>query len=503
MSQLTFRSRLWSGGVNALTSTTRFRWRGEKPLGTVMSVMRITQVFNQPPHRNMNFELNDPTGSSLPSNGDSAPTTDSHRVRFDQHDETPIVTGPTSRLQPNAEVDAKPQPTAFATVRHRVDTAALRRPPTTSAYRSVDSSSPRPSRLSAHPASPGQPLRSTSLHDIVDAGYSTDEMTSSAYKAILSAVSSFGVVMNNMPVQDIKMPTAYSYIEHLFACGLSRWRVAQHLVVLASVVRRGKRQGLLPIDLLCVFDLYGQRMLKRTLLPAIPHPFRATDLQRLFSSALYQGGHPDPLDPKAGRFWTPLVALFTGARTGELGCAQVSDIEFHETLWMLRVPSSTSDARPASPGDSRLIPLHPELVRCGFVRYAAQRKLAGETTLLPAHSDGTANAPYSMNRWFARYAESIGLQPEQRTLRSLRSNFVLACILSGMGERTCAELAGLMRHRHLSPSETPSELTRERLAAFRFYWIPEHRFDGLELSHLHVHDPMAGVEEAFPTLAAA
>lgn len=35
------------------------------------------------------------------------------------------------------------------------------------------------------------------------------------------------------------MPTAYSFIEHLLACGLSWWRVTQDLVVLSSLVRPG------------------------------------------------------------------------------------------------------------------------------------------------------------------------------------------------------------------------------------------------------------------------
>jgi integrase len=474
-----------------------------------MSVMRITRVLNQQPHRNMNFELNDPTGSSLPSNGDSAPTTDSHRVMLDRHDETCINRAPASRPQPNANVKAR-QPTAasFATVRHRLNTAALRRTPsTTSTDRSVDSSSP-PFKLSASSAGPAQSLRSPSLHDIVDVGYSADEITSTGYKAIMSAITSFGLLVdhrNQMPVQDITAPTAYSFIEQRLACGLSWWAVSQHLVVLSSVVRRGKQRGLLPVNLPCVFDLYGQRMLKRTLLSAMPHPFRAADLQRLFSSDLYLNGHTDPLDPQAGRFWVPLVALFTGARTGELACAQVSDVELHKGAWVLRVPSSRCSARTTSAGDSRLVPLHPELVRCGFIRYVAERKLAGETTLLPMNAEGTANAQPlpPVNRWFARYAQGIGLQPELQTLHSLRSTFLLACTLSGMGERTCAELAGLTPRARVPREEAGPELTPERLASFSFYWIPQLRFDGLELSHLHVHDPMAGVEEALPISAVA
>jgi hypothetical protein len=47
------------------------------------------------------------------------------------------------------------------------------------------------------------------------------------------------------------------------------------------------------------------------------------------------------------------------------------------------------------------------------------------------------------------------------------------------------------------------QLRAEDFAASNYSWIRQLGFDGLELSHLYVDDPMAGVEEAFPAGAAA
>ena len=171
----------------------------------------------------------------------------------------------------------------------------------------------------------------------------------------------------------------------------------------------------------------------------------------------------------------------------------------------LRAHSAFAGVRIGLARNSRLIPVHPELVRCRFIAYVAQRKAAGQLTLFPVRTNGASDmqtAP-SVGRWFARYAQDVGLHPELRTLRSLRSTFLLACALSGMGGNTRAELARLMPRRHAPWSERKFEPNPEGLAALRFYWISQVRFDGLELSHLHVQDPMAGVEEAFSPSAFA
>ena len=240
-------------------------------------------------------------------------------------------------------------------------------------------------------------------------------------------------------------------------------------------------------------------------LRAWPRAFRPADFECLFSSRLNEAAQPDALDPLAGRFWAPLLCLFTGARGSELGRAQVSDIEPYDGAWGLRVHSAFAGVRIGLARNSRLIPVHPELVRCRFIAYVAQRKAAGQLTLFPVRTNGASDmqtAP-SVGRWFARYAQDVGLHPELRTLRSLRSTFLLACALSGMGGNTRAELARLMPRRHAPWSERKFEPNPEGLAALRFYWISQVRFDGLELSHLHVQDPMAGVEEAFSPSAFA
>ena len=453
--------------------------------------MRITRVLNQQPHRNMNFESNDPTGSSLPFNGRGAHTPSPRRLKCvcgHCHAARESETTSTRGLSPSAH--AASVPSALATA---------------AAAMAAGSSNASPSEALSSTsgfAPDRRTLDKPSLRDILDVGYTAPEMATTAYKAIAAAVSSFETLAGSVPVPYLPISLGYKHVEQLLSSGLSRLSVTRRLLALSSVVVRGKDRGMLPLDLACPFDpaLRAHRQQRVARVGALP--LRAADLQRLFSSNHYQHGHPDPLDPRAGRFWAPLVGLFTGARVSELESAQVSDVERHEGTWALRIGSDSRIAIDA--WASRLIPLHPELVRCGFVAYAAQRKLAGHASLFPNEASRTAGlrSP-TLRLWYKHYAKAIGLQAGLQSLPSLRMTFVAALARLQLPRRAYSRLTGLAPQ-HIGPVvDATCQPPANDFAPSGYDWIRQLQFGGLELSHLYADDPMAGVKEAFPALAAA
>lgn len=447
----------------------------------------------------MNFESNDPTGSSLPSSEHGAHNPALPLLKcicghchacLDKkgtgtQDDKASCCPPGLLPSPHAESILPAAGTATAAWPSDVAPSAA----ATNASRSA------PDRRT-----PNRP----SLRDILEVGYSAPEMASTVYKAVAAAVSSFETIAGSVPVKSLPISLGYKHAEQLLSSGLSRLSVTRRLLALSSVVVRGKDRGLLPLDLACPFDpaLRAHRQQRVARVGALP--LRAADLQRLFSSSLYQHGHPDPLDPRAGRFWAPLVGLLTGARMSELASAQVSDIECYGETWVLALGSDGRGTRNTWES-RRTIPLHPDLVRCGFVAYAAQRKLAGLTSLLPIGVGHTASAQplYVLSRWYGRHAKAIGLRAEHQGLSSLRMTFVVAMARLEMPRRACNYLAGL-EPRYIGP--VMDETGQPQVAAFaasNYNWIRQLQFDGLELSRLYVDDPMAGVEEAYPTRDAA
>lgn len=111
-------------------------------------------------------------------------------------------------------------------------------------------------------------------------------------------------------------------------------------------------------------------------------PFSLSDLQAIFSSPVYANGDR----PKGGRleaaYWLPLLGLFTGARLEEIGQLRVSDVQLKEypdqdgkmlSGWFLHITGATDDKGQANriknSASERLVPLHPELERLGFIAY--------------------------------------------------------------------------------------------------------------------------------------
>lgn len=130
------------------------------------------------------------------------------------------------------------------------------------------------------------------------------------------------------------------------------------------------------------------------------NPFTVTELNAFFRLPVFTGclSESRPNTPGDFKFsdhrkWGPLIMLFTGARTSEVAQLAVSDIKgdaAHPYISILTeydpddpdedrafvVSHKTENAR-------RDVPLHPQLVELGFLRYVAALKAKGEERVFP------------------------------------------------------------------------------------------------------------------------
>ncbi len=126
-------------------------------------------------------------------------------------------------------------------------------------------------------------------------------------------------------------------------------------------------------------------------------PFTPAELRTIFGSAVYTEGKR----PEGGRgeaaFWLPLLAVFTGARLGDYAGLSVADIQTDEAADVPIIVLRT-DARRGrtlkTKSTARTIPLHPELIRVGFLRFVDSRRAEGDNVwLFPAVAPGTTEPP--------------------------------------------------------------------------------------------------------------
>jgi integrase len=228
-------------------------------------------------------------------------------------------------------------------------------------------------------------------------------------------------------------------------------------------------------------------------------PFTIGELRAIFGAPLYAGCKSKKLVFEAGkadvrdhRFWSPLLALFTGCRLNEIGQLEVQDIAEIAGHAHLRV-TTTSDVEDgdADDGDAlpekriktgsaeRDVPLHPELIRIGFLRYVEDQKRTGQRRVFPdwnPASDGYYSSTFS--KWFARFLNKHGLKRRDLCFHSFRHGYKDALKSAGIEPETRKRVMGHatedVHEKYGSGTLLPKEI-KQVLAI---------EFPGLDLSHL-------------------
>jgi integrase len=208
-------------------------------------------------------------------------------------------------------------------------------------------------------------------------------------------------------------------------------------------------------------------------------PFTVEQLNALFRSPpwqrAWQGGAKAP-----GAFWVPLLCLFHGLRNGEAAGLRVQDVGEEDGFVVLYI-------RPY--GDKRLktkeargtLPVHPELLRMGFLGFVAERR-EGEAELL--FPEGTTNSrgqvAAKLGERFSGHVRKLGFTGRKLGMHSFRHNFEDRLRAAELPERTALALA--RRTEAGSSSVYGQGLSARQKAAA----LAKISYPGLDLSHLEV-----------------
>jgi len=155
-------------------------------------------------------------------------------------------------------------------------------------------------------------------------------------------------------------------------------------------------------------------------------PYDADDLAKLFSRDAVE------LCRKRGSadYWLPLLALFSGARLEELGQLRTADLRREDGVDFIAIEAGDGK-RVKTRGSQRRVPVHPELVRLGFLAYVARQREAGAVRLFPdlkAPAGRPLTAPWS--KWWGRHArKACGITDKRKVFHSLRHAFIDAARL--------------------------------------------------------------------------
>jgi integrase len=165
-------------------------------------------------------------------------------------------------------------------------------------------------------------------------------------------------------------------------------------------------------------------------------PFDLAALNAIFASPVYSEGDRPTRGRGEAAYWIPLLALFTGARMEELGQLRPSDIVQvtyadpdgrDQTGWFLHLVAIEGDegTQLKNAASERLVPIHPELERLGFIAFAQAMKDQKRERLFYLLTPGPyGNLTHKWGQWFSDYLRKVCLVTDRRmTFHSFRHTF--------------------------------------------------------------------------------
>ena len=277
-------------------------------------------------------------------------------------------------------------------------------------------------------------------------------------------------------VSPILPKTINNYLNNL--ASLFNWGVT------SEKVTRNPAKGL------SVFDPVPDNKKRKT--------FKTEALAALFNAPLYRGCMDDdagynregPIRPRRGRFWVPLLSLFHGIRLGEACQLHVADVTEEDGVPVLILSDDNPDdmdetdrKRIKTKAGNRFVPLHPEVIRIGFLEWVAEVRKTGRVRLFPEQKRGESGYFDAFSKWFSRLLKQVGVKEKGLSFHSTRHTYRDALRRARAPRDVAIALGGW------SGQGTDDDYGDGLSAKDLSEYVGLVRFEGLDLSHLFPAPP--------------
>jgi integrase len=220
-------------------------------------------------------------------------------------------------------------------------------------------------------------------------------------------------------------------------------------------------------------------------------PFSASQLQSIFKSPLFIQCAGDKKEHLKGnnrirdwRYWLPLIGLFTGARLGEIAQLLVADVRQIHGRWVFHITKEGSKTKSVKTnGSQRVVPVHSELIRMGFIEYQRAAVGRGDVKLFPEiEPDKRGFMSGRPSSFYGDYFAEIGVKSDRSVnFHSFRHGIADAFRAAGYLDEQFAMLLG-----HTKATTTGRYgIMPEGISSERIKMIEAVAFPGVDLSHIN------------------
>jgi integrase len=179
-------------------------------------------------------------------------------------------------------------------------------------------------------------------------------------------------------------------------------------------------------------------------------PFSEVALNGIFAHPIYSEGVRPELGAGEAAYWLPLLGLYTGARIEELCQLSPKDIKQEkyrdskgreQTAWVMHITGMGEGQGVKNTGSDRRIPVHLELQRLGFIKYAQVQKGKRIFPLLRVDKAGY-EAPRWSVWWHKEMRKAGAFAGRNMVFHSFRHNFKDVCRDCGITKELADALQG-------------------------------------------------------------
>ncbi|MFS2047477.1 DUF6538 domain-containing protein [Variovorax sp. Varisp41] len=336
-------------------------------------------------------------------------------------------------------------------------------------------------------------IRPTMLHLFED--WKLKQTRERSIAAVESVVMDFRKLHGPLAVEAITRQQARALRDQLIERQLGVRTIENRIGHLSTLFRHDQREivehlALNPFENMAIQSVTVARP------PKERRAYEIAELNQLYGSRLYTEGHLPKGQARDAAYWVPLLGPFLGARIEEVAQLRTTDIHRVNGVWCIRICNPGEDQVLKNIGSFRRVPLHDEMIRCGFLVHVADQVSAGHDRVFPSLSNDNIHGAWSnaLAKWFGRYLDTIGLDDPRVDYHSFRYRFRQQCSPCGIDNEVRDALTG----HWVSNSDAGRTYMKAENRQYPFPKLVEAlkllRYDELHISHLHVAEPMKGVE---------
>lgn len=204
--------------------------------------------------------------------------------------------------------------------------------------------------------------------------------------------------------------------------------------------------------------------------------YEISDMKTILSAPYFHGAKVPVGGRGASAIWLPIICMFTGARVEELGQLYLDDIRKEGDIDFIRITDEGQGQSLKNQGSKRNIPIHPEIIRAGFLRYVDQMRKQGEKWVFPLLTPDKYDVrTASWSKWWGRYWRTAEFDiAKGKVFHSYRHSFKTACREAGLGEEIHDAITG---HTSGTVSRTYGSISLKKLQTE----IAKVKYSGIEI----------------------